>query len=411
MKKTKLALAIASAAMLSQPVLATNGTNMIGLGAQSSAMGGTGVAAYYGAENVVINPGLIGKAQGTEFSFGGTLFMPTVKNNSGMGESKSKADTNLIPSVSLVSRISDELTFGIGMYGSSGMGVDYSGSAAHLHAQTNMQIMRFVPSLAFNQDNFGIGFSPIIQYGSLDINYTMGDPTAACPGPNCGPGNVGHGMAADLGYGFSLGGYFDINENLTLAAAYTSAIKMKYDGQLSKASQPFVGMGMLPATFGDELEQPAELKIGLAFNMGTMTYTADYKNIAWGSATGYKDFNWQDQNVIAVGAKYTSNTYWAGLGVNHGNNPIKEMSATAPGGQATNMFNNLFFPATTETHITFGGGYNLTKNLSLDGAIVYAPEVKTTVKGPDFVGGNPMGADNTTTHSQMGYTISARYNF
>ena len=334
--------------------------------------------------------------------------MPNVKNNSGMGESKSKADTNVIPSVSLVSRINDQLVFGIGMYGSSGMGVDYSGSAAHLQAQTNMQIMRFVPTLAFNQDNFGIGFSPIVQYGSLDINYN------ADMDGNGNPGNVGHGMASDLGYGFSLGGYFDVNENLTLAASYTSAIKMKYDGQLSNASMPFTQtqpQPMLPAAFGDELEQPSEIKVGAAYTMGNMMYTADFKRIGWGSAKGYKDFNWEDQNVIALGAKYTANSYWLGIGYNHGNNPIKEMSATAPGGQATNMFNNLFFPATTETHITFGGGYNLTQNLSLDLAVVYAPEVKTTVKGPDFVGSNPMGADNTTTHSQLGYTLSLRMNF
>ena len=400
MKPTRLALAIATAAMVSQPVLATNGTNMIGLGAQSSAMGGTGVAAYYGAENVVINPGLIGKAQGTEFSFGGTLFMPTVKNDGSnpSASATSKADMNLIPSVSLVSRINNQLTFGIGMYGTSGMGVDYTGNAGTpaqgtSEAQTNLQIMRFAPTLAFNQANFGIGASAIIQYGSLDINYDApgGDPS------------FGHGMASDLGYGFSLGGYYDLNDNLTLAASYTSAIKMKYDGQISDAASPF---GL---TLSDELEQPAELKLGMAYDMGAMTYTADYKQIAWGSATGYKDFGWEDQNVFAIGAKYTARNYWAGLGLNHGNNPIKEQSPTSAGGYSKNMFNNVFFPATVETHITFGGGYSLTKNVSLDAAIVYAPEAKTSVRVWDET--NSMELTNTTKHSQMGYTISARYNF
>ncbi|GAB6070884.1 hypothetical protein JCM30760_19810 [Thiomicrorhabdus hydrogeniphila] len=80
MKKTKLALAI-STAVFASSAMATNGTNMTGVGAQSSAMGGTGVAAYYGAENVVVNPAMIGKSTGTEFSFGGTLFTPDVSNN------------------------------------------------------------------------------------------------------------------------------------------------------------------------------------------------------------------------------------------------------------------------------------------------------------------------------------------
>ena len=394
MKKTKLALAITASAFIASPALATNGTNMVGLGAQSAATGGTGVAAYYGAENVIVNPGLIGKAQGTEFSFGGTVFMPNVTNDAkGNGEKTSKADLNVIPSVSLASRINDQLTFGIGMYGTSGMGVDYSGSANHMHAQSNMQIMRFAPTLAFNQANFGVGISPIIQYGSLDLSYNMGTAEK----------DIGKGMASDLGFGYSIGGYYDLQNNITIGATYTSAIEMKYDGQLSTASGPF------PVTFGDKLQQPAELKIGAAYTMGSMMYTADFKQIAWGSATGYKDYGWEDQNVIALGAKYSANKYWAGLGLNHGNNPIKEQAPDSTGAGVTlNMFNNLFFPATTETHITLGGGYNLTKHVSLDAAIVYAPETKTTVKVSD---GGTGTLDDTTKHSQMGYTFSARYNF
>ena len=395
MKKTKLALAITASAFIASPALATNGTNMVGLGAQSAATGGTGVAAYYGAENVIVNPGLIGKAQGTEFSFGGTVFMPSVSSDMGAGSEKSTADLNLIPSVSLASRINDQLTFGIGMYGTSGMGVDYSKHSSLMKAQSNMQIMRFAPTIAFNQANFGIGVSPIIQYGSLDIHYDAS-------GLGGGATEAGHGMASDLGFGFSLGGYFDVNSQLTVAASYTSAIKMKYDGQLSGASQQFTNFG-LNSAFGDELAQPAELKLGAAYNMGNMVYTADFKQLAWGSATGYKDFGWEDQNVIALGAKYNGNGYWAGIGFNQGNNPVKKLSDTA-NNKVINMFNNLFFPATTESHITFGGGYNLTKHVSLDAAVVYAPEVKTSIT-------TPTNATNTTKHSQMGYTFSARYNF
>ena len=80
MQKTKLALAI-STAVFATSSMATNGTNMTGVGAQASAMGGTGVAAYYGAENVIVNPAMIGKSTGTEFSFGGTLFAPNVSND------------------------------------------------------------------------------------------------------------------------------------------------------------------------------------------------------------------------------------------------------------------------------------------------------------------------------------------
>jgi long-chain fatty acid transport protein len=399
--------------------MATNGTNMTGVGAQSSAMGGTGVAAFYGAETVIVNPAMIGKTQGTEFSFGGTLFKPEVKND-GLPDgtntktpATSTADTFLIPSVSLASRINDNLTFGIGMYGTSGMGVDYSsntinsgaGAFKQFEAQSNLQIMRFVPTLAYNESNFGIGFSPIIQYGALDINYRTNDGTNDI--------NVGKGMSSDLGYGYSIGGYFDATKDLTVAASYTSAISMKYDGQLSGASQPFKAAGALSEVFSDTLEQPAELKAGIAYNMGNITLTGDFKQIRWGEAKGYKDFGWEDQNVIALGAKYQGNGFWLGAGYNKGDNPIKKQNGTgataaAKKGAVLNMFNNVFFPATTEQHYSIGGGYSLTKNVALDAAIVIAPEVETSVVVSDMMDGT---TTNTTKHSQQAYTVSVRYNF
>jgi long-chain fatty acid transport protein len=203
---------------------------MTGVSAVSSALGGTGTAAYFGAANVIINPAMIGKSEGTIVGFGGTLFKPSVSNDGLMGDgvnkANSSADTFVIPSVSITSRINESLTFGIGMYGTSGMGVNYKNATGNsptstlLNAQSTLQIMRFVPTIAYNSSNFGIGFSPIIQYGALDINYNNG---LAATNPS-----VGSGMSSDLGYGFTLGGYYDVTKQLTLGAAYTSSIDMKY---------------------------------------------------------------------------------------------------------------------------------------------------------------------------------------
>jgi long-chain fatty acid transport protein len=418
MKMTRIALAV-SATIFASSAMATNGTNMTGVGAQSSAMGGTGVAAFYGAENVVVNPAMIGKSTGTEFSFGGTLFTPDVSNNGvvdadGQDYVTSTGDTYVIPTVSLTSRIDDSLTFGIGMYGTSGMGVDYSanevnmmtGSINQFEAQSNLQIMRFVPTLAFNKDNFGIGFSPVIQYGALDINYTNPDRNSDGSFTRT-TSTVGKGAASDLGMGYSIGGFFDIQENLTVAASYTSAIDMQYDGQLSTASAAFVNpMTDFTEAFSDHLEQPAELKAGIAYKMDNITLTGDFKQIKWGDAKGYSDFGWEDQNVISVGAKYQGNGYWLGAGYNKADNPIKQQDGTTYAGAVTNMFNNVFFPAISEQHFSLGGGYNLTKNVAIDAAVVISPEEKVTA---DLAA---LGMDNTTTkHSQAAYTMSVRYNF
>lgn len=409
MKTTNHILATAIATLFIAPAaFATNGTNMTGVGAQAVALGGTGVAAYYGAENVIINPAMIGKSTGTEFTFGGTLFKPSVSNDGLFGDTVNKAnsaaDTNVIPSIALSSRINSNLSFGIGAFGTSGMGVDYNGATgangALLKAQTSLQIMRFVPTLAYNTANAGVGASAIVQYGALDINYdTAGTPFAAA-------GKIGSGMSSDLGYGFSLGGYYDLSKQFTLGASYTSAINMKYKNQLSVASAPFVGL--IPAAFGDNLEQPAEIKAGAAYTMGNIMLTGDLKQIRWSEAKGYKDFGWQDQNVIALGLKYMGTGYWVGVGYNKADNPIKAQNGLTSAGAVTNMFNNIFFPATTDQHFSVGGGYDLTKSVSLEGSVMYAPSVTTTIETTGLGFG---ASTNTTSHSQLAYTVQAKYKF
>lgn len=397
MKKTKIALAITAAVMVSQPVLATNGDNLIGLGAQARALGGTGAAAFFGSENALANPALIGKMQGTEFAIGGTLFKPdvTAEIEAFGAKQTSDADTNIIPEVSMATRINENLVFGLGIFGSAGMGVDYRDTDMLYKGYSNLQIMKFAPTLAYNETNWGVGFAPVIQYGSLDINFV--DPAAGSPQQGTVNGGFGNGMSTDLGYGFNLGGYFDITPELTIGLAYQSAIAMKYKDQISGAAAEF------QLTLADDLEQPAELKIGAAYTMGSMMYTADFKQIAWGQAKGYKDFDWQDQNVFALGAKYSGKGYWAGIGFNYAEDPIDTGTD-----QRIDLFNNLFFPGIVESHFTFGGGYELTNRMTLEGAVVYAPEVSKSVD-ISTIGG--AGAEHTVKHSQMGYTVSLRMNF
>jgi len=426
MKKTTLALAISAAAMAATPAFATNGDVLIGLGAQSRALGGTGTAAFYGSENALTNPALLVKAKKTEISFGGTLFKPTVNTGyPSMNYSHtSKADTNVIPEVSIVNP-EGSWAWGIGMFGSAGMGVDHSGEAYLMQAQSTLQLMKFVPSVAFNVGKgVSLGAGLVLQYGALDINYKMNADDSADGSQEY---NVGSGMDQDFGLGFILGAAFDLNENLTVGVSYDSPISMKYKGQLSTASGPFVSYGLFSAPMSDKLEQPAVWGAGIAYTTGPWMATVDYKNIKWGDAKGYKEFGWEDQSVVALGIKYTGNGYWLGAGFNHGSNPIKKNSASGaltPGtaqaaGATLNMFNYLFFPATVENHFTLGGGYKLTSKMTIDAALTYAPEVSDTVSALGFSNANdgnpannaPVAVDMKTKHSQVAYTVSLRYEF
>jgi long-chain fatty acid transport protein len=410
MKFTRVFVSMALAGMAGS-AFATNGDNLIGLGVQSRALGGTGTAAFFGSENALTNPALLGKMQGSEFAIGGTAFMPDVKATTNVGgftgSATSDADFSVIPEVSMATRINDNLTFGLGMFGTAGMGVDYRGdtmdNALLFQGYTNLQLMKFVPSLAYNSGPFGVGGAVVIQYGALDINYV---------GP---AGNIGDGTSTDLQLGFNLGGYFDVTKDLTLGLAYQSEIGMEYDGQLTGAAAGF-GLGSLITS--DKLAQPAEIKAGVAYTMGPWMLTGDFKRVMWGDADGYKDFNWDDQDVFGLGVKYSAAGWWVGAGYNYGEDPIAVLPNVAnPMGtyanQAINMFNNHFFPAVVESHFTVGGGYALGKNTMLEGALVYADEVSKTIDTSAITGafGGSGATSHTVDHSQLAVTVSVRMNF
>ena len=402
MRIKKVAASLVSMGLIASPLAyATNGDEMMAVGSQSTALGGTGVANYIGAESLWANPAMLGKSKkGSEVTGGVNLFKPNVTNTgmAGGAAGDSTANTSYIPDVSYASRINDSLTYGVGVAGIAGMGVDYTGASpalALIQAKSTLSILRVTMDVAYNQDNYGLGFAPIFQSGSLMLSYNNG--TAYNPAQN---------KDSSTGFGYSLGGYYNPMSAVTLAAAYQSKISAKYGTQISGAG---AGFGLTGASaFGDSLDQPAQMKLGVAYAMSdAFTVTADYKLIQWGSAAGYKDFNWKDQNILAIGGKYTASGYWLGLGYNHANDPISELPTNTFRNAAINMFNNMFFPAIVTNSYTFGGGYDLSKSLAVEGAAVITPGVTKAVS-INGLGGAPT---NTTTHSQQAYEISLRYKF
>lgn len=412
MKKTIKLAVVAALALGATSAFATNGDNLIGLGAKTRGMAGTGIGMSHGSESALLNPALISES---EVSFGGTVFMPKVnfKNTAtvpdglggmmttGTDSMDSAADMSVIPEVALSVKVNDNFTWGIGMFGVAGMGVDYRDDAANYGTPgdgstymgtksgtnqmlTNLQLMRFAVPLAYKTNNFSVAVSPILQYGSLDISYNNGAYFVA-PQVNPLDGSIttynmnimtGNGVSQDFGFGYNIGLAYEIS-GLTLGAVYTSSIDMVYDDQISSASKNFgmnQGQGL-----GDHLEQPAEIGVGASYKIGEHTIALDYKQVKWGSAKGYKDFKWEDQDVVAVGYEYATKGWAIRAGYNYASNPIKEQTAanmnTDYDGAVINYFNAAGFPATTESHYSIGGTYNVSDAIGIDVAYSYAPEV------------------------------------
>jgi len=418
-KTIKLAL-VAAMAMGATSAFATNGDNLIGLGAKSRAMGGTGIAHFNGSESATANPALITKAKGTNFSFGGTYFRPDVevKTEDQMGgflqggTYESEAKHNVIPYVALTENLGNGFAVGVSMFGSAGMGTDWRHEAPAVDAVTpgastlglysmrsNLLLLKFSVPIAYGQDDWSVGIAPVMMYGSLDMSFKQPDMTAVYTN-----NNFGNGSSSSFGLGVELGAAYTLPDmGITLGAKYQSAIGMEYKDQISTSAAQFGFVGANAYT--DKLEQPAEIGFGVDWTEGDISVTADYKKVKWGSAEGYKDFDWEDQNVYALGAEYRMDDLAVRVGYNYGSNPIKTNDGSGLGG-SLNTLNHVMFPAITERHYTVGAGYQFTKNVGADFAFTYATSPDVTAAS----GGANLGTI-TVTNDQMAVSANLNYSF
>jgi long-chain fatty acid transport protein len=344
-------------------------------------MGGVGYALLHGAESALSNPALIGEIEGNELFVGATLFMPDVEADVGGGTGESASDMSLIPELAAAGRIDSAFAWGVGMFGTAGMGVDYSDSAAHMEMKTLLQLMQFVIPVAYRSGSLSIGAAPILQYGSLDITYT---------------GSSTGGEADDFGVGFNAGLLYRWGP-VALGATYRSAIDMEYRDQLSKATSDFGLSG-----YSDHLEQPSEYGVGLSYRTGMHTLAFDYKRIGWGDAKGYQKFGWENQNVYAAGYQYRTEAWRLRTGVNYATSPIRE--AEGPMAGVVNTMNLLGFPAIVETHYAIGASYDVSPGLTVDAAYTYAAEAEEAF-------GGMMGTTVRTAHWQQALTLGMVYGF
>jgi long-chain fatty acid transport protein len=458
MKRTIKLAVVAALALGATSAFATNGDNLIGLGAKARGMAGTGIGMNHGAESALLNPAFIDES---EISFGGTVFMPDVnmKNTAitpdgtggmqttGTSYASSASDLSVIPEVAITIKVNNNFSWGIGMYGVAGMGVDYRDDNALFQGGdeskylgtksgtnqmlTNLQLMRFAVPLAYHMDNFSVAFSPILQYGSLDIAYNAGQSYKDSSNTSHNT-MTGRGVSQDFGLGYNIGLSYEI-QGLTLGAVYTSAINMTYDHQISDATKQFglnQGRGL-----SDDLEQPAEIGAGASYKFGGSTVAIDYKRIKWSSANGYEDFKWDDQNVVAIGYEYATKGWALRAGYNYASNPIQEQKAASMAtdydGAVINYFNAAGFPATTESHYAIGGTYNISDMIGVDFAYTYAPKVTESydtsalTQAQVYGGALAQGATQQqaggaaaassskahVTHSQQGVTLAMTIKF
>lgn len=392
---------------------AINGDLLMGIGAKSRSMGGLGIAKSFGGESGLLNPAMLSQLQGSEVSAAMTFFHPVAYYNGGAGEEYSSSDLTLIPELSYAQQVDEHFYWGAGMWVVGGLGADYSesgnavsGGNATFQMRTILGLVKFGLPLTYKDGALSIGFTPIMQYGELDINYLMPDGSG-------GVNNIADGSSKDIGFGYNFGLSYDLSnqgvKDLTVGLVYKSSIKMEYKGQISAATQPFAAA--LGGAMSDKLEQPAEMGVGVSYKfLEHHTFAFDYKYIDWESAQGYKDFGWKNQNVYMLGYEYKEDMWALRLGYNYAKSPLREQDGTTRKGATLNLLNLLGFPVNIESHYTLGASYSFTQKISADLAFVYADQQSNTYNTSALVS-QGMAPAVFVRHKQLSTTLQLNYNY
>ena len=398
-KQTKLLLSLAAMLVTTSSLHATNGINLIGEGAKSRAMGGTGVSFNQGAESAFKNPALINQgSKDTQITIGGTILAPDVSFTDNVtGTSKTETSTagaGIIPAVAVVNKVTDQFAWGVAMYGTGGMGVDYreatTTAQGGMKSNDNLMVMRLSVPLAYKViEGLSIGIAPILEYGALSMNG---------------------GSSSDIAYGYEVGANYTI-AGFGFGADYKSEIEHTYKNTFNSNFDKTTGMLTTPEQ--DKLSSPSVITVGANYTFETakdqeLTLAVDYKIIGYSSSAGLDDFGWEDQSVIAVGAAYKLKGLGvARIGYNYGAQPIDVDGNTNPSGSLGSL---MAFPGVTENHATIGGSAKLTDNLCMDVAYVYG-----WGKADLENGRNPMtgasGYEASAENNQNSVTVALNYGF
>ena len=379
--------------LLPTAIFATDGYQLIGVGAYQKSLAGAVTANPGTAMTAVSNPAGIAHL-GPRVDFSMEAFMPDRNVDFSMMSGKKKeseVDIYGVPAIGWAAPVSEgsNLFFGGGMYGTSGMGVDYSEVEMMPNIKwdgySNLSFWQMAPVLAKKvNDKLSVGGALNIDYQSVsfDMNVKQGSATIE-------KFDLSR-TSSSFGMGFGVGLLYDVSDKVTLGFNYKSKqnfADLKY--QLAKGDITHERTEMPAGEYKLDLDFPQQAAIGLAFKATPkLTISGDVKWIDWSSTMnklslkGPNNINipmdpgWKDQKVYALGVSYavTDKLNLRG-GYNYASAPIDEKNASR----------NFLTPAVVESHYTIGADYKLNNHWDLGFHYMHAPKRTVSVASDDKI--------------------------
>lgn len=438
MQLNKLSTALLVAGLTtSGAALATNGMNLEGYGPIATGMGGASMAYDNGVAAVMNNPATLSLGgQGSRLDLAVGMLGPDV--TSGVPAfsmtAPSGGDAYYMPAVGYA-KTDGKLTYGVAMFAQGGMGTEYAGNTfmsngTGLPTRSELGVGRLIAPLSYQvSPELSIGGSLDFVWAMLDMQMvasadqvrgmTGGSTNISGSGANNAYLNFSDdsdftGKAKGYGWAGKLGFTYKVSPTVTIGGTYqseTSLSDMETSstgtafGLYNNATHIMTDRGKLTVV---DFQWPETYGLGVAFQATpSLLIAADYKRLNWsdvmnrftmvyssammGSVNMVMPQLWEDQDIFQLGVSYkATDALTLRAGINYAENPIPNATV------------HPLFPATVDTHYTFGFGYAFDKSSEVNFSLTYVPENSVTGTTPQMNQG--VQIDHSQTSWQLMYS-------
>jgi long-chain fatty acid transport protein len=392
------------AATAAAPLLASNGLNLIGVGAESALMGGADVAVARDTTALNSNPAGLAQLRGRTLDvFGGVAIGTDVGHRDGNGNDRDVSNRYIalagfgyggpIPGTSLA--------WAVGAFAQGGAGVIYKDLATAFGTRDDLRsifrIGKFAGGLAWQATPaLSVGASLSATYG--DVNQRVFPATSFLNVANPAASFFGTELkeASVVAPTLKLGAMYVVSPALTLGAAYTHPTPLPLkDGTLT-ANMTAIGLGRVTYANAEAtgLGLPREVTLGaavrpserllLSFELGwihwagrigttTTTATRPDNGAAPATLSSTGTQAWKNQWVFAFGGAWEIDEHLSlRAGFNYGRSPVPQ-SRTNP-----------LLAAIAERHYTAGLAQKLGRDWRAFYGIEYTTSPRYTYDNPEL---------------------------
>ena len=342
-------------------------------GQKALGMGHTGVAMTESSEAVFFNPAAMTFLENDlDISAGVTLIDSVIKYQNQTANTSAETDNPIGTPVSfyISQRHDEKLSYGLGVYTPYGNTVEWDKDWAGSHLVNNIELnaIYIQPTISYKlSDEYSFGFGPTIVSGTVEFNRNLSTSLIDANGDRSNVTIKASGVTA---IGYNLGFLAKPSKELSVGISYRSKVDLKARDESADFENIPVSLQntYYDTTFNADLVLPAELTVGISYELGAntvlafdinRTYWSAYKNLDVqfnnGTPSSLNPRNYKDANIFRFGVQHKmDDELTVRGGVYFDNSPIND---------------GYFTPETARNDsmgLTVGASYKISKRMELD---------------------------------------------